>query len=239
MKQTLKTCLAALVLLLAISCKKESSTIQSSSIAGNSSISDDITDINAPVKIGTQVWATKNLNVSRYRNGDRIPQVKSRAKWAALTTGAWCWYNNDSTIGAIYGKLYNWYAVHDPRGLAPTGWHIPSDSEWLTLEVFLGGYVVAGGKMKSTGTIKAGTGLWRTPNTDANNSSGFTGLPGGLRRPDLGTFDYIGNYGYWWSSTEIFKTISAQNRRLFYLSGSVTSDEISERFGFSVRCLRD
>src|SRR5262245_42075520 len=133
MKTITKTLLAALMLL-AISCKKESNTIQSSGNTGESTtqtLSSDASELGAgAVKIGKQVWKIKNLNVSHYRNGDPIPQVKNNAKWAALTTGAWCWYNNDSANGAVYGKLYNWYAVNDPRGLAPEGWHIPSDGEW-------------------------------------------------------------------------------------------------------------
>src|SRR5262245_47721661 len=147
----------------------------------------------------------KNLSVTKYRNGDPIPQVKKNAKWATLTTGAWCWLNNDSA-NSIYGRLYNWYAVNDPRGLAPAGWHIPSDSEWTTLQTFLGGDSVAGGKMKSTGTIKAGTGLWRFPNTGATNSSGFTALPGGWRLDD-GSFHNLGGndvgygVGHWWTAT--------------------------------------
>ena len=115
MKTTMKTGLAALVLLLAISCKKENNSIQSSSVADNGSTQDLLANTNdtagKAVRIGTQIWLTKNLNVSRYRNGDRIPQVKDPVKWAALTIGAWCWYNNDSaTYAATYGRLYNWYA---------------------------------------------------------------------------------------------------------------------------------
>src|SRR6478609_5396230 len=135
MKTKIKAALAALVLLVAISCKKETNSVQSSTISDGSSTLQGITENIASVTIGTQVWMKKNLNVSRYRNGDIILQVKDSAKWSKLTIGAWCWYNNDSATGAVYGKLYNWYAIHDPRGLAPTGWHIPSDSEWLTLEV--------------------------------------------------------------------------------------------------------
>src|SRR5215831_16955339 len=162
----------AVILLLAISCKKETSTTQSSLITGKSSTADDVTDINDPgryasIKIGHQKWMAKNLDVTHYRNGDKIPQVKNKAAWKALTTGAWCWYNNDSANGAIYGKLYNWYAVNDPRGLAPTGWHIPSDAEWDTLATHLGSN--AGGKLKDTGTIEAGTGLWYAPNKGATN----------------------------------------------------------------------
>ena len=137
MKSRTTACFAALILLI-ISCKKENSTIQSSSITNEnspqvlSSEANELAGVHA-VRIGTQVWKIKNLNVSNYRNGDLIPQVKNPAKWATLTTGAWCWYNNDSANGAVYGKLYNWYAVTDPRGLAPEGWHVPSDADWDTL----------------------------------------------------------------------------------------------------------
>src|ERR1035437_4904310 len=127
------------------------------------------------VTICTQSWMLKNLDVSTYRNGDLIPEVTDGSAWSALTAGAWCWYNNDSATNAsTYGKLYNWYAVNDPRGLAPTGWHVPSDAEWTTLSTCLGGNAVAGGAMKETGTTH-----WTSPNTGATNSSGFTGLPGG------------------------------------------------------------
>ena len=133
------------------------------------------------VTICNQVWATRNLDVTTYRNGDPIPQVTDIGQWGTLTTGAWCYYNNDPANGATYGKLYNWYAVNDPRGLAPAGWHVPSDSEWTTLTDCLGGVSIAGGEMKATGAMETGTGLWFAPNVGANNSSGFTGLPGGGR----------------------------------------------------------
>lgn len=130
------------------------------------------------VSICDQVWMTKNLDVDKYRNGDAIPQVTSSSEWESLGTGAWCWYNNDSAnYAATYGKLYNWYAVNDPRGLAPAGWHMPSDLEWSTLATCLGGDGVAGGKMKGTGTA-----FWQEPNAGAINSSGFTELPGGYRK---------------------------------------------------------
>jgi uncharacterized protein (TIGR02145 family) len=138
------------------------------------------------VTIGTQVWTTQNLSVARYRNGDIIPQVTDQTQWAALTTGAWCWYNNDSaTYAATYGRLYNWYAVNDARGLAPQGFHIPTDAEWNKLVKYLDAgadttcancnqSTIAGGSMKRT------TG-WNAPNIGASNSSGFAGLPGGYR----------------------------------------------------------
>ena len=184
------------------------------------------------IVIGTQQWMEKNLEVVTYRNGDIIPQVTDPAAWAALTTGAWCYYNNDPLNGAIYGKLYNWYAVNDPRGLAPTGWHIPTDAEWTTLETTLGGDPVAGGKMKVAGTTS-----WTTPNTGATNESGFAGLPGGYRTNN-GTFSNVGTNGYWWSSAESSTTF-AWLRNLFYSSGIIYRFIFNKKFGFSVRCLRD
>lgn len=180
-----------------------------------------------------QTWMLKNLNVDRYRNGDPIPKVTDPTIWASFTTGAYCYYNNDSTTyAAIYGKLYNWYAVNDPRGLAPLGWHVPSDAEWAALETCLGGPSVAGGKMK-----EAGTSYWSSPNTGATNSSGFAGLPGRYRGDD-GAFAGLGT-GFWWSSTDL----SSPNAWYLHLASSIgTSYRLSfddKLYGFSVRCLRD
>ena len=188
------------------------------------------------VVIGTQHWMEKNLDVMTYRNGDTIPQVTSNAAWAALTTGAWCWYNNDPLNGAIYGKLYNWYAVNDARGLAPQGWHIPTDAEWTTLGNLLGGYLVAGGKMKTTGTTR-----WNS-STSATNESGFSGLPGGYRSNN-GTFYNVGNYGDWWGAAESSST-NAGYRDLYNNNGALNRYYYSfissiRNYGFSVRCLRD
>lgn len=186
------------------------------------------------ITICNQVWALKNLDVTRYRNGDLIPQVTDVAQWASLTTGAWCWYNNDSsTYASTYGKLYNWYAVNDPRGLAPQGWHISSDPEWSsTLSNCLGGSTIAGGKMKEMGTSH-----WLSPNTGANNSSGFTGLPGGSRN-DAGSFSNINSNGYWWSSWES-SVPNAYARFLRYDGGEINPGVLNKRYGLSVRCLRD
>ena len=184
------------------------------------------------IVIGTQQWMRENLDVLTYRNGDIIPQVTDPTAWAALTTGAWCYYNNDVANGAIYGKLYNWYAVNDPRGLAPTGWHVPTDDEWTTLSTTLGGDAVAGGKMKVAGTTR-----WTTPNTGATNESGFAGLPGGFRNFN-GSFSSVGSFGYWWSSTE-FNTTYAWYRYLLYNDGNISRGFNYKFYGFSVRCLRD
>ena len=184
------------------------------------------------IVIGTQQWMEKNLDVVTYRNGDIIPQVTDATEWAALTTGAWCYYNNDVANGAIYGKMYNWYAVNDPRELAPTGWHVPTDAEWTTLTTTLGGDSAAGGKMKSVGTTR-----WTTPNTSATNESGFSGHPGGYRN-NFGTFFNIGNYVFWWSSTQNDTTV-VWYRFLNYNIGNAYSYYTYKNYGFSVRCLRD
>ena len=183
------------------------------------------------VVIGTQTWMASNLNVTKYRNGDKIPQVKNAATWGGLQSGAWCFYNNDTANGNVYGRLYNWYAVNDPRGLAPAGWHIPTDAEWTTLANYLGGEFVAGGQMKETGTTH-----WQAPNTDATNSSGFTALPGGYR-VYRSQFYVIGLYCYLWSSTEY--NTGAYARYLFYNSRFINRSYLNKLNGFSVRCIKD
>lgn len=204
----------------------------------------NVTDIDGNVYASVTncglTFTKQNLNVSKYSDGTPIPQVTDPTQWASLTTGAWCYYNNDPASEAVYGKLYNWYAVAgiydvasaaNPalrKKLAPTGWHVPTDAEWTQLTDCLGGESVAGGKMKATGTS-----LWQSPNTDATNTTGFTGLPGGYR-DDGGTFYIIGYSGNWWSSSE-----SAWFRYLGYDYGYAGRSNIIETVGFSVRCLRD
>jgi uncharacterized protein (TIGR02145 family) len=191
------------------------------------------------IVIGTQEWMAENLNTSIYRNGDAIPTNLDDATWAATTSGAWAYYNNDASFACPYGKLYNWFTCVDARGLCPVGWHVPSDAEWTVLTEFLGGESVAGGKMKSTGTIEATTGLWNGPNTGATNSDGFSGVPTGLRHNTFGYYEQGGQYGYWWSLLE-FDELNAWYRRLDYVNDNAFQDMGSnKRNGFSVRCLRD
>jgi uncharacterized protein (TIGR02145 family) len=180
------------------------------------------------VTIGTQSWMTSNLDVTNYRNGDIIPEITDPTAWSGLTTGAWCWYNNNSANGTIYGRLYNWYAVNDPRGLAPAGYRVPTDAEWLTLMSTLGGSTVAGGAMKSTSG-------WNAPNTDATNSSGFTSLPGGSRN---GSFGGIGRIVYYWSSSEI-DSLNAIYFSNFYLNADLFQGNFNKSYGISVRCIKD
>ena len=184
------------------------------------------------VTIGKQVWMTKNLDVSTFRNGDPIPEAKTDEAWKAAGENkqpAWCYYDNDPKNGTKYGKLYNWYAVNDPRGLAPAGYHIPTDAEWTVLTDYLGGEDVAFKKMKSpSGWVKKGNGT---------NSSGFSGLPAGGRLYD-GSFYYIGKGAYWWSSTE-FVTYLAWYRFLGNNLSFVFRYSSYKGEGLSVRCLRD
>ena len=189
------------------------------------------------VQIGSQVWMAENLKTTKYNDGTAIPLVTDSTAWLNLTTPGYCWYNNDAaTYKNTYGALYNWYVVNTGK-LAPTGWHVPTDAEWTILTTYLGGDSIAGGKMKSTGTIEAGTGLWYSPNTGATNESGFTAVPAGFRDGN-GTFSNIGGYGYWWSSSEDYTT-NAWLRYLTYDNSNVYRIDNYEYAGFSVRCVRD
>ena len=186
------------------------------------------------VTIDKQVWMTQNLNVDKFRNGDPIPEAKTDEEWKKAGENgepAWCYYNNNTDNGDRYGKLYNWYAVNDPRGLAPEGWKIPSDEDWSRLTDFLGGE--AGTKMKYTDFWADNDG----ESGNGTNESGFSGLPGGYRYSS-GTFVVIGKDGYWWSSTE-HDTGSAWTRNLDCKNGDVSRYGNDKHSGFSVRCLRD
>jgi uncharacterized protein (TIGR02145 family) len=194
------------------------------------------------VVIDYRVWQSTNLDVSTYSDGTPIPQVTDPADWAALTTGAWCYYDNDLTNGITYGKLYNWYAIAgiydaassaDPalrKKLAPSGWRVSTDADWYYLINFLGGQSGAGGKMKETGTSH-----WNNPNADATNSSGFTGLPGGLRAGD-GSFQGMSDIGFWWSLREDGFT---ESRGLLTFTGDSVVNYGYYVDGYSVRCVRD
>ncbi len=175
-------------------------------------------------------WTKQNLNVTKYRNGDNIPQVQDPVQWSNLTTGAWCYYANLTENGVVYGKLYNWYAVNDSRGLAPEGTRIPTRDEWIDFAQCLG-YENAGGKMKSVGTS-----LWMAPNEGATNESSFSALPAGLRN-NSGTFVFLTKNAYWWSITENNST-TAKTRSVTYNVGGVSDYSVEKRSGLSVRCIK-
>jgi len=178
------------------------------------------------VQIGDQCWFAENLRTTTYLNGDAIPQNLSDADWSSTTSGAMAFYVN----GPAYGGLYNWYAVDDSRGLCPSGWHVPTDGEWTVMTDFLGGSSVAGGQMKSTYGWNGGG--------NGTNSSGFSGLPGGFRNSGSGYFSNASSYGYWWSSSTPFSN-NAWYRRLFDSNEDVYRYALNQRYGFSVRCVRD
>ena len=200
-----------------------------------------VTDIDGnvyhTVTIGTQTWMVENLKTTKYNDGTAIPLVTDSTAWLNLPTPGYCWYNNDAaTYKNTYGALYNWFTVNTSK-LAPSGWHVPTDAEWTILTIYLGGDTVAGGKMKSTGTIELGTGLWYSPNTGATNESGFTAVPAGCRGRD-GAFDYVGSIGFWWSSSE-YVASDAWYRHLSYDYSDVSRYYGKKYLGFSVRCVRD
>jgi len=208
-----------------------------------------ITDIDGNVykivEIGNRWWMAENLKVTHYRNGDIIPYVTSDSLWYDTQTGAHCIYGNDSTNISIYGRLYNWYALNDIRGLAPQGWHVPSDEEWKQFEIYLGiGQLVVdstgyrgtdeGGKLKEIGTIH-----WKSPNTGATNVTGFTALPSAFRGPSGVFWSSLDEWGYWWTSTEDTSG-KTWYRNLVYNNSQIgRSLSPDKRTGFSIRCVKD
>lgn len=183
-------------------------------------------------------WTTRNLDVSAYRNGDAVPQVQDPEEWAKLTTGAWCWYDHDGGMVERYGKLYNWYAVNDPRGLAPAGWHVLSAGDWEDMEACLGEDSV-GYRMRATGAAD-----WPGPATAADNSSGFKGLPSGMRVAN-GTFSAAGSSAVFWTSTEGSANDAWCGRLIHYVNKNgvpamVTGvGYMNKAEGYAVRCVKD
>lgn len=198
------------------------------SIKNKAYVPNEITE----VKIGNQIWMTQNLKVAHFRNGDSVPYAKTAEEWEKAgkeQKPAWCYYNNDPANDSKYGKLYNWYAVNDPRGLAPAGWHIPSDVEWKQLTDFIGGNEAAGKKMKSVSG-------WEV-NGNGTNESGFNGLPGGYRY-DYGFFNYGGLFAVWWASPVNYTSFAW----LYYQAynfGNAFRYFPTKAFGFSVRCIKN
>ena len=212
----------------------ESSQVSGTPQATTATVTDIDGNVYNTVTIGTQVWMKENLKVTKYRNGDAIGITTPATLdiWGETSPRyQWAYDGNESNV-ATYGRLYTWYAVTDSRGVCPTGWHVPTDSEWTTLTDYLGGESVAGGKMKEAGTTH-----WNSPNTSADNSSGFTALPCGYRTY-RGSFVHIGVYGYWWSATEYDATY-AWDRYLYYISGNANRNYNEKHYGFSIRCVRD
>lgn len=191
----------------------------------------------ATVKIGNQTWMAENLNTTKYRNGEDIPNITDNEVWGHQSTGAYCiMYNSDSYF-KYNGALYNWFAVMDSRNIAPIDWHMPTDAEWTTLINSLGGESSAGGKMKDIST----TYDWNNPYQGASNISGFSALFGGQRYGSKGTpgsFFYYGDSGFFWSSDQYDET-NAWFRGVGYSSIACFRGYEEKLYGFSVRLIKD
>jgi uncharacterized protein (TIGR02145 family) len=184
------------------------------------------------IKIGNQIWMNENLSVFTFRNGDTIPEARTHEEWRnAGKEGkpAWCYYNNDKSNEGKFGKLYNWYAVNDPRGLAPEGWHVANEKEWDYLGEYLGGKGIAGDKLKSTD-------IW-IDEGHGSNISGFTAYPGGFRGNN-GGFYRLGYSGYWWSADEK-DSENAMIRRINHNYKLLLVFYFTKDYGYSVRCIKN
>lgn len=194
-----------------------------------------VTDIDGnvyqTVTIGTQTWMVENLKTTKYNDGTSIPLITDSYQWTNLSTGAYCWTNNDINNKALYGALYNFYTASSGK-LAPVGWHIPTEIDWITLTSYLGGILVAGGEIKETGTVH-----WTSANVGATNNSGFTALPGGYRSPISGDYINFGTRAVFWGSTE---SNSLGGRYIMEdTSTKIDYGYYSKNYGFSIRCIKD
>ena len=206
-----------------------------------------ITDIDGnvyqTVTIGNQLWMAENLKVTHYRNGESIPNVTDETEWTNLSSDAYCNFDNNLSNVNTYGRLYNWYAVDDSRGLAPAGWHVPTDEEWKQLEMYIGISQTEVDAISWRGTVEgaklkeAGTEHWLSPNIGATNSSGFSALPGGYISR-YGAFLLINQGADYWSTTQASSQV-AWFRSLDYDRTDIRRDDIIKTYGFSTRCVRD
>ncbi len=215
--------ISVLILMLAAGCKKKDDSPTVTDVDGN---------VYNTVQIGSQVWLKQDMKTTRYRNGDDIGTTTPATKnisGEANPKYQWAYNGNESNV-ATYGRLYTWHAVNDSRGVCPAGWHVPSDAEWMALVSFLGGDIEADAKLKENSS------LWDSPN-EANNQSGFTARPGGWRG-DYGYFDYMGENGWWWSSTGESATF-AYDFRLQAGYGPVHFNASGRKDGLAIRCIKD
>ncbi len=183
------------------------------------------------VQIGNQRWMADNLNVDCFRNGDPIPEAKTAKQWQQAGQSkqpAWCYIDNDTLIGKSFGKLYNWFAVNDPRGLAPDGWHVPSDDDWTKLSNFLGGDSIAGVKLQNSQHLK---------HYQVSNCSEFSGLLGGSRAKDGFFYSNIST-GYWWTSSD-YDSWAAYGRYIKEYKIDLKTPIVPKEEGLSVRCIED
>jgi uncharacterized protein (TIGR02145 family) len=208
-----------------------SNVVSATPQAGSGTVIDIDGNVYNTVTIGTQVWMVQNLKTTKLNDGSPIPLVTDSVAWVSLSTPGYCWYNNSATYGNTYGALYNWKTVTTGK-LAPTGWHVPSDTEWSTLTTYLGSENIAGGKLKEAGTTH-----WQSPNSGATNETGFSALPGGLRG-NFGAFSGVGGGGNWWSSTS-YDAMFSMYRHMNSTNVNVNRSSSDPVYGFSVRCVKN
>ena len=200
--------------------------------AGIYTVTDIDGNVYKTVRIGNQVWMAENLKTSRYNDGTAIPLATDETEWGSVTTPGYCWYDNESaTYGPTYGALYNGYTV-EVSNLCPAGWHVPAYNDRAFLSDYLGGDVVAGGKLKEAGTVHRAT-----PNTDATNETGFTGLPGGGRY-ETGMFGSLGMFGARWISADAGSAVE-EHRFLKYNMSDLSLGSGYTNYGLSIRCIKD
>jgi uncharacterized protein (TIGR02145 family) len=227
-----------------------------------SQVTDYDNNVYKTVTIGTQEWMSENLNVEHYRNGDIIPQVQDSVEWTKLTTGAWCYYDNNSENEKIYGKLYNWYAVNDKRGLSPTGWHIPIGKEWFILECYGSDtlFIVSSNKIRfryaknyfekseigpdpgsyieNAGDKFKSIDKWKShDNIKATDEFGFSVIPSGVRWEN-GEFWGTEIFCAFWSYNKP-NPFSASYRLFFFNKSGIYYYTDNEKAGYSVRCIKD
>lgn len=223
------------------SCKKDDSSNNPTS-GETGTVTDIEGNVYKTIKIGTQIWMVENLKTSKYRNGDLITIVTDEIEWRTISTEACCTYNNNVALGNKYGKLYNWYAVNDSRIIAPLGWHIPTVTEWSTLEKYITANLGTSGSVAKALASKTDWASASEKNAigndlSINNSSGFTALPGGLRSND-GKFRNIGVSSFWWHSTE-YNASSGWSLWLGNDASNMDNSDAPKEDGFYIRCVKD
>ena len=228
----MKNILPCLVFLLGIqACQKDEPVTPEIVAPKGPTVTDIDGNVYHVIRIGNQTWMQENLKVTHYRNGDPIPNITEHADWINQTEGAYCNYHNSNMFASTYGRLYNFHAVKDERKLAPEGWRIPTNEDWMELEFQYGGVLTAG-PLKETGTTH-----WASPNIAATNESGFTAVPGGSRG-DEKDFNQDGIRGYWWNTSESFAHF-AWFRTMSNDESMLNPGFTTKTTGMSVRCIKE
>lgn len=225
----------AISLLIIVSCGKKNQTTQSNNSSQTTSTVTDIDgNVYPTITIGTQTWMAKNLNVTKYRTGEIIPHVTDMNQWQTQTTSAYCNYENIETNSILNGKLYNWYAIKDGKNIAPIGWHVANQNDWLILSAYLGGSQVAGKKLKETGTAH-----WEAPNSGTNDV-GFNGLGSGIRNFNYSDqFEGIKEYTFWWGDPDVNMSSWALGYGATASHDTLIGGVLTKQAGLSVRCVKD